>query len=135
MQKSRRQPQSSVTVRRFHKRKSCCHVIAIPRAGIATPTLTVMQGFQAKKKDCFVHFLSWFLGTSSILCISGGSRKFWWGMIKILSTKPQKFGCVVTRRVARNSQWSGYFRGLGAKPPALKNFAFFCKNNLILQLV
>ena len=57
------------------------------------------------------------------------------GMKKILSTKPQKFGCVVTRRVARNSQWSGCFRGLGAEPPALKNFAFFCKNNLILELV
>ena len=57
---------------------------------------------------------------------SGGSRKFWWGgMIKILSTKPQKFGCAVTRCVARNSQWSGCFRGLGAEPPALKNFAFF----------
>ena len=51
------------------------------------------------------------------------------GMIKILSTKPQKCGCFVTRRVARNSQWSSCFRGLGAKPPALKNFAFFCKNN------
>ena len=26
---------------------------------------------------------------------SGGSRKFWWGgIIKILSTKPQKFGCL-----------------------------------------
>ena len=37
------------TVRRFRKRKSCCHVIAIPQAGIAAPTLTVMQGFQAKK--------------------------------------------------------------------------------------
>ena len=24
--------------------------------------------------------------------------------------------------------------GLGAEPPALKNFAFFCKNNLILEL-
>ena len=47
------------------------------------------------------------------------------GMIKILSTKPQKFGCVVKRRVARNSQWSDCFRGLGAEPPALKNFAFF----------
>ena len=46
-------------------------------------------------------------------------------MIKILSTKPQKFGCVVKRRVARNSQWSDCFRGLGAEPPALKNFAFF----------
>ena len=67
--------------------------------------------------------------------VSGGSRKFGGGMIKILSTKPQKFGCVVTRRVARNSQWSGCSRGLGAKPPALKNFAFFCKNNLILELV
>ena len=39
MQKSRRQPQSSVAVRRFCKRKSCCHVIAIPQAGIAAPTL------------------------------------------------------------------------------------------------
>ena len=67
---------------------------------------------------------------------SGGSRKFWCGgMIKILSTKPQKFGCVVTRRVAINSHWSSWFRGLGAKPPALKNFACFCKNNLILKLV
>ena len=25
-------------------------------------------------------------------------------------------------------------RGLGAKPPALENFAFFCKNNFILGL-
>ena len=25
-------------------------------------------------------------------------------------------------------------RGLGAEPPALGNFAFFCKNNLILKL-
>ena len=67
---------------------------------------------------------------------SGGSRKFWWGgMIKIFSTKPQKFGCVVTRRVARNLQWNSCFRGLGAEPPALKNFAFFCKNNLSLELV
>ena len=46
------------------------------------------------------------------------------GMIKILSAKPQKIGCVVTRRVARNSQWSGCFRGLGAEPPALTDFAF-----------
>ena len=70
------------------------------------------------------------------LTSSGGSRKFWWGgMIKILSTKPQKFGCVVPRCVARNSQSSGCFRGLGAEPSALKNFAFFCKNNLILELV
>ena len=30
--------------------KSCCHVIAIPQAGIAAPTLTVMQGFKAKKR-------------------------------------------------------------------------------------
>ena len=56
---------------------------------------------------------------------SGGSRKFWWGMIKILSTKPQKLGCVVTWRVARNLQRSGCFRGLGAELLELKNFAFF----------
>ena len=56
MQKSCREPQSSETVCCFLKRKSCCHVITIPQAGIAAPTLTVMQGFQAKK-DCSVHFL------------------------------------------------------------------------------
>ena len=28
----------------------------------------------------------------------------------------------------------GCFGGLGAEPPALENFAFFCKMNLILQL-
>ena len=67
MQKSRRQPQSSVTVRRFRKRKSCCHVIAIPQAGIAAPTLTVMQGFEAKKNLRAFSFP--FLSTASILHI------------------------------------------------------------------
>ena len=28
----------------------------------------------------------------------------------------------------------GCLGGLGAKPPALENFAFFCKNNFILGL-
>ena len=28
----------------------------------------------------------------------------------------------------------GYFWGLGAEPPALENLAFFCKNNVILEL-
>ena len=37
-----------VTVRRLRKRKSCWHVIALPQASIAAPT--VMQGFEAKKK-------------------------------------------------------------------------------------
>ena len=50
MQKLRRQPRLSVTVRRFRTRKSCCHVTAIPQAGIAAPTLTVMQGFRSKKR-------------------------------------------------------------------------------------
>ena len=36
-------------VRRLRKRKNCWHVIAIPQASIAAPTLTVMQGFEAKK--------------------------------------------------------------------------------------
>ena len=27
------------------------------------------------------------------------------------------------------------FLGSGVEPPALKNFAFFCKNNLILELL
>ena len=51
-----RELHSSVTVRHFRKRKSCHHVIAIPQAGIAAPTLTGMQGFEAKK-DSSVHFL------------------------------------------------------------------------------
>ena len=54
-------------------------------------------------------------------------ENFGGGMIKILSTKPQKFGCAVNRRKARNSQWSGCFRGLGAEPPVLQNFAFLQK--------
>ena len=33
------------------------------------------------------------------------------------------------RRVAGNSKWGGCFGGVGAEPPALKNFALFCKNN------
>ena len=59
MRKSRTQPQSSVTVRCFRKQKSCCHVIAIPQAGIAAPTLIVAQGFQ-EKKDCSAHLFSHF---------------------------------------------------------------------------
>ena len=39
-----------VTVRRLRKRKSCWHEIAFPQASIAAPTLTVMQGFEAKKR-------------------------------------------------------------------------------------
>ena len=31
----------------------------------------------------------------------------------------------------KNSQWGGAKR---AEPPALENFAFFCKNSLILEL-
>ena len=30
----------------------------------------------------------------------------------------------VTRRVARNSQWGGYFRGLGSEPPAAGGWGF-----------
>ena len=46
---------------------------------------------------------------------------------------------MMIRRVARNSQWGdvrggGGGGGLGAEPPAFKNFAFFCKNNFILGL-
>ena len=54
-----REPHSSVTVRRIRKLKSCYYVIAIPQAGIPAPTLTVMQGFKAKK-DSFVHLLQSF---------------------------------------------------------------------------
>ena len=68
MQNLRREPHSSVTVRRFRKRKRCCHVIAIPQAGIAAPTLTVMQGFEAKKR-LFHAYPYPFLGTASLLHI------------------------------------------------------------------
>ena len=43
-------------VRCLGKRKSCWHAIAIPQASIAAPTLTVMQGFEAKKKLLRVYF-------------------------------------------------------------------------------
>ena len=68
MQKSRRQPQSSVTARRFRTQKSCCHVITIPQAGIVAPTLTVMQRFEAKKRlPCAFSFP--FLGIASLLSL------------------------------------------------------------------
>ena len=47
-------------VLRLRKRKSCWHVIAIPQASIATPNLTVMQGFEAKK-DCSIDIFPPFL--------------------------------------------------------------------------
>ena len=65
-----------------------------------------------------------------------------------VKTKKKVFTKNETRRIARNSQW-GDLRpmgvwgrslqlpeagGLGAEPPALENFAFFCKNSLILEL-
>ena len=68
VQNLRREPHSSITIRRFHKRKSCCHVIAIPQAGIAAPTLTVMQGFKANKR-LLCAFPYPFLRVASILRI------------------------------------------------------------------
>ena len=68
MQKSRRQPQSNVTIRRFRQRKSCFHIIAIPQADITAPTLIVMQGFQAKKR-LLCAFPSPFVSTASMLRI------------------------------------------------------------------
>ena len=53
-------------VRRFCKRKSCCHVIATPQARIAAPTLTVMQGFPAAKKTLLCAFPVSLLRTASI---------------------------------------------------------------------
>ena len=41
--------------------------------------------------------------------------------------------CVIQARRQKFAM-GGCFRGLGAKPPALENFAFFCKNNFILGL-
>ena len=68
VQNLRREPHSSITVRRFCKRKSCCHVIAILQAGIAAPTLTVMQGFEAKKR-LLREFPYPFLHTASVVRI------------------------------------------------------------------
>ena len=56
VQNLRREPHLIVTVCCLRKRKSCCHVVAIPPAGISAPTLTVMQGLK-QKKDCSVHML------------------------------------------------------------------------------
>ena len=55
-------------VRCFRKQKSFCHVIAIPQAGIAASTLTVIQGFEAKKR-LLRAFPFPFLLTASILRI------------------------------------------------------------------
>ena len=68
VQKSRWQPQSSVMVYHFHNRKNCCHVIAIHQAGIASPTLTVMQGFEAKKRLLSAFSIP-LISTASILRI------------------------------------------------------------------
>ena len=50
--------------------------------------------------------------------------------------------CPQTPQAAPPLRISGYapgnggcLGGLGAEPPALKNFAFFCKNNLILDIL
>ena len=89
-----------------------------------------------KKKKMFKIFFrlsTKFLPFKKLWCSraedsSGGSRKFWWGgMIKILSTKPQKFGCFVTRRVARNSQWSSCFRVWERSSQRSKILHFFAK--------
>ena len=45
----------------------------------------------------------------------------------VLYLDPDK--CSITRVRSQKSQC-----GLGAEPPALKNFTFFCKNNVILGL-
>ena len=39
-------------LRCFRMRKSCCPRIAISQAGIAAQTLTLMQGFERKIKEC-----------------------------------------------------------------------------------
>ena len=43
-------------VRRLRKQKSCWHVIAFPQASITASTLTVMQGFEAKKRLLRAYF-------------------------------------------------------------------------------
>ena len=62
-------------------------------------------------------------------------ENFGGGDDKNFKHKTSKIRMCCTRRVVRNLQWRGCFRGLGVEPPALKNFAFFCKNNLMLELV
>ena len=73
------------------------------------------EGGRQKKKDCVLRELSYKIFSMFFFAILLTNRS-------------------TNRRVARNSQWGGCFGGLGAEPPALENLAFFCKNNLILEL-
>ena len=69
MQKSCSHLQSSITLRRFHKRKSCSHVMAIPQASIAAQTPTVINARFSSKKRLLRAFPFPFQCTASILCI------------------------------------------------------------------
>ena len=85
VQNLRREPHSRVMVRRFHKRKSCCHVIAIPQAGIC-PNPDCNATFSSKKKVCSVHsfpvpMYCIYTPYSSIprICIHSANRtRVWW---------------------------------------------------------
>ena len=56
----------------------------------------------------------------------------------MLSSSPEQdnFRGFDLRGQARSQEFAmgGCFWGLGAEPPALENFAFFCKNKFILGL-
>ena len=50
VQNLRREPHSSVTVRRFRKLKSCCYVIAIPSDWHCCPNPNCYARFRSKKR-------------------------------------------------------------------------------------
>ena len=72
-----------------------------------------------------------------------------WYSYKTVPKVPNFYSQLIpARRVAINPQWGAILgvwgrrsqppevnEGLGEEPPALENFAFFCKNNLILGLL
>ena len=57
------------------------------------------------------------------------------GMIKIFNTKPKNIGGVIPGTKPKIRNGAAVLGVRSADPPALKNFAFFYKNNLILELV
>ena len=65
-----------------------------------------------------------------MLVPSGGSRKFWWGIIKILSTKPQKFGCL-----HRNWEYRKFKRFFRPKSGGLKKKRSSPKLRLVFRRI
>ena len=62
-------------------------------------------------------------------------QKIWWENDKIINTKPKNIGGVIPGMKPEIRNGAAVLGVRSADPPALKNFAFFCKNNLSLELV